>query len=312
MSGLAALAAIFGENILPLLLLIGLGFLLQRRFGLEMRTLSRLNLYLFVPALAVHALSHAELPLGNLFRVLAFVLTLQGCLYLLGRGWCRLRGYTAGLATAFPCALMFYNSGNFGYPLIALLFGAASPAVGLQAIVLATQNATVFSLGQVLIRGPQIGARKALLEYFKMPFPYAVLLGVLLQQTPLALPGFLEKTIKLAADGLVPVALSTLGAQLALVRWGGRVRCVTAAAVMRLAGGPMLAYLLLRLIGWQGLLAQVLLISSAVPTAVNTAILAIEFDNEPDFASQAVMVSTTASALTVTAVIYAAQRLFPV
>jgi len=308
---LHALLRIFGENILPLLLLIAAGYTVQRRLGLEMRTLSRLNMYLFVPCLALNALSKAKLSQGDLLRVVAFVLALQACLFGLGRAWGGLRRYPTSLRSAFCCSLMFYNSGNYGYPLIALLFGAASPAVGLQAIVLATQNATTFSFGQMIIRGPHIGLRKAALEFLRMPFAYAVALGIVLQQTGRVLPGPLDKAVELVAGGLVPVALSTLGAQLALVRWSGRLRPVLLAALLRLLGGPALALGLLLLLGWKGLLAQQLLISSTVPTAVNTTILAIEFDNEPEFASQAVMLSTLLSALTVTVFIQLARVLFP-
>jgi len=308
---LGALLQIFGENILPLLILIAAGFTVQRRLGMDMRTLSRLNMYLFVPCLALNALSKAKLSSTDLLRVAGFVMVLQFSLYLLGLGWGKLRRYPASLRSAFCCSIMFYNSGNYGYPLIALLFGAASPAVGLQAIVLATQNATTFSFGQMIIRGPSIGFRRALLEFLRMPFFYAVTLGLVLQQTGRVLPGPLDKAVELFANGLVPVALSTLGAQLALVRWSGRLRPVVLSAVGRLIGGPSLALGLLLLLGWDGLLAQQLLISSTVPTAVNTTILAIEFDNEPEFASQAVMLSTLLSALTVTVFIQLARVLFP-
>jgi len=81
---------------------------------------------------------------------------------------------------------------------------------------------------------------------------------------------------------------------------------------MRLIGGPILAVILLKLFGAQGILAQALMISSSVPTSVNTALIAVEYNNRPDFASQAVMVSTLLSAITLTAVIYFAGIIFPV
>lgn len=311
METVVALVTIFRDNILPLLLLMALGFWLQRKFGLDMKTLSRVNMWVFVPALAVWALSQAELSPADLFRVAGFVVALQVCLYAAAFGFARLRGYRPSLAAAFCCALIFYNSGNYGYPLIALLFGEDSPAVGLQAIVLAVQNATTFSLGQVIIRGPQVGVRGALIEYLKMPFLYALILGLTLQQTQTQLPPVLAVAVEKAAGGLVPVALITLGAQLGLVRWDVRMRSVVAAAIGRLIGGPLIALGLLRLLGWQGLLAQQLLISSTVPTAVNTTILAIEFDSEPDFAAQVVMLTTFLSAVTVTLFVYLAQRLYP-
>lgn len=310
LAALAALAAIFRDNLLPVFLLLAIGFVLQRRIGLDLKTLARVNLYVFVPALACYALSQAELALADLGRVVAFVLGLEALMFGLARIWGRLRGYPVGLGSAFACALMFYNSGNFGYPLMALLYGDGSRQLGLQAIVLATQNASLFTIGQVIIRGPKIGAGAALAEYFKMPFFYALLLGLALQQTAFELPAPVMKAIQLAAGGLVPLALLTLGAQLAQVRWGHAVRSVGAAAVGRLVGGPVLAYLLLRGLGWHGWVAEMLLISSAVPTAVNTSLLAIEADNEPDFAAQVVFVTTLASALTVAVTIYVARAVF--
>ena len=54
------------------------------------------------------------------------------------------------------------------------------------------------------------------------------------------------------------------------------------------------------------------MISSSVPAAVNTALIAVECDNYPDFASQVVMVSTLLSSVTLVVVIYFARLLFPI
>lgn len=308
---LAQLALIFRDNLLPIFLLIGVGWWLERRFSLDMRTLSKINIYVFVPALALDKLTHAELPAAELAQVAGFVLGLQTLLYLAARGWSRLRGYSPELAAAFCCSAMFYNSGNYGLPLIALLFGLDSVAVGMQTIVLAVQNGTTWSVGAMVVAGPRQGVRQALLDYFRMPFPYALGLGLVLGQTGWRLPEPVDVTVGMAADALVPVALVTLGAQLGRVRLDRRLRSLAAAVVMRLAGGPLAALGLLWLLGWQGLLAQVLLISSAVPTAVNTTLLAIEFDNEPEFAAQAVMASTLLSGASVALVILLARAVFP-
>ncbi len=63
-------------------------------------------------------------------------------------------------------------------------------------------------------------------------------------------------------------------------------------------------------ISMDGIAAQVILICSGAPTAINTVLLAIEFKNEPEYASQTVFFSTAFSALTVPIVIYFAQLLF--
>ena len=47
MEFIASLLAIFTNCLLPVFLLIGLGVAVQRRFGLDVRTLTRLNLWVF-------------------------------------------------------------------------------------------------------------------------------------------------------------------------------------------------------------------------------------------------------------------------
>lgn len=306
----AQLGLIVRDNLLPIFLLVGVGWLLQKRFGLELRTLSKVNIFVFVPCLALDRLSHTDLAGRDLLRVAGFVLALQLALYLGSLAWCRWRRYSSELTAAFANSAIFYNSGNYGLPLIALLFGAGSPAVGLQTIVLAVQNATTWSVGAMVIEGPRQGLGKALGDYFRMPFPYCLVLGLVLGQTDRVLPPALGVPVKLAADALVPVALITLGAQLGQVRLDHRLRSVLAASATRLLGGPLVALGLLAALGWRGLIAQVLLVSSAVPTAINTTLLAIEYENEPDYAAQVVMATTLASGLTCALWILLAQRLY--
>ncbi|MBI5833621.1 MAG: AEC family transporter [Armatimonadetes bacterium] len=310
MEFIASLLGIFQNCLLPVFLLIGLGFAVQRRFGLDVRTLTRLNLWIFVPALVLDRLSRANLSGGDLGRVVGFTLLLMAGMYAVAQIWCRARRYSVGLSAAFTCAVIFYNSGNYGLPVIELVFGKDSPAMALQTIVLAVQNVTTFSLGAIIIRGPSVGVRAAVVEYLKMPFLYAIGLGLLLQRTGWQLPMPIGKAVQIAGDGLVPIALVTLGAQLGQVSWSGRAKTMVASTAMRLAIAPAVAFCLLRALGWTGLVAQQLLISTSFPSAINAALLAIEYDNEPDFAAQAVMTATLLSALTVAITIYVARHAF--
>lgn len=59
--------------------------------------------------------------------------------------------------------------------------------------------------------------------------------------------------------------------------------------VLRLLVGPAVGFSLVLLLGLEGVPAQALLIASGMPTGVNTAILAEEYKNEPDFAAQTVL-----------------------
>ena len=65
--------------------------------------------------------------------------------------------------------------------------------------------------------------------------------------------------------------------------------------MLRLVAGPLLAWGVVTLMGIDGLLAAALIVSSSVPTSLSSVLLAVEFDNEKEFASQSVFVSTLLS-----------------
>ena len=56
--------------------------------------------------------------------------------------------------------------------------------------------------------------------------------------------------------------------------------------------------------------AIVFLIYCAIPTAVNTAMFAMEFDNNPNYATQVVMNTTALSAISLTLVIFVGHLIF--
>jgi hypothetical protein len=81
-------------------------------------------------------------------------------------------------------------------------------------------------------------------------------------------------------------------------------------SALRLVGGPIAALIIIWFMRFDGIVAQAFLISSSVPTAVNTALIAIECKTNPEFASQTVMVSTVISAITLSGVIFLSQILY--
>ncbi len=78
--------------------------------------------------------------------------------------------------------------------------------------------------------------------------------------------------------------------------------------LLRLGAGPALAALVVWGMNGLGmhispLMASALIVSSAVPTSLSSVLLAVEFDNEPEFSSQVVFASTLLSIFSVTLVI---------
>ncbi len=105
----------------------------------------------------------------------------------------------------------------------------------------------------------------------------------------------------------IAVALCALGAQVGLISYDGKRYPVKLSVALRLLGGPALGLALIYVMGLEGFLAQVLLISTTTPTAVNALLLSVEFRSNPDYTARAVLYSTLLSPITVTLGILLAQ-----
>ncbi len=308
------------NNIVPIFALIAVGYGLGRKFDLDVFTLSKLTFYVFVPSFILVSLYTTEIP-WEMLSVIVFVLFLMALNFAISTVLGRLRGYSTGLSSAFKNSVMFYNSGNIGLPLVTLVFATApfatpeivSLVVTAQILVLVMQNITTYSFGIYNAGRATLRWQQSLIKVLKMPTIYAIPVALLFQSLPVDMTQTpIWPALEHARGALIAMALLTLGVQLSRTKLRVTNGEVYLAVAMRLLGGPLLAWILLLVMGLEGVLAQALLISSAVPTSVNSALIAVEMGNHSGFASQVVMVSTLLSALTMTLVIFSAQVLFPI
>ncbi|MFW6308655.1 MAG: AEC family transporter [bacterium] len=303
-------AFIILNNIAPIFIIISLGYLLERKFQLDIYSFSKANFYIFVPALVFVKIYETKIEL-ELFRTILFGIIFVFLLNIVSVMFSKIRGHNIAKASAFKNSIMFYNSGNFGLPLITLIFEGMPEAVSIQIMILMIQNFTTNTLGFYNAGRGQMQLKETIISVLKMPTVYALTGAVVLKAVPVNINElFFWPAIDYMKDGLIPVALLTLGIQLSLAEIDLKNIDVYLASAVRLIGAPLLAYLLVSIMGIDGIMAQVLFISSAVPSAVNTALIAVEFENKPDFASQIVMTTTLMSAVTLTGVIYFSYILF--
>lgn len=306
---------ILGYNILPIFLLIILGYILSKRFDLNIFTLSKLNFYIFVPAFIFVNLYSTKLAFDmiRVFFCAAILLILNS---IIGSIISKVRGYDTGMTNAFKNSVMFNNSGNIGLSLIALVFSNTpyvDTALTAQIMILMLQNITTNTLGFYNAGRVNMSWKQCLSKIFSMPVIYAIPTALMLKLVPCDFtkapvwPG-----LEYIKDGLVPVALITLGVQLAKTSFDHGNKEVYISVFTRLIGGPVLAVLMIYIFGFSGVVAQTIMIAYSVPTAVNTALIAVECNNCEEFASQTVMMSTLFSAVTLTLSIYMARILFPI
>lgn len=327
----AQLWTIFHRIVLPILLLAGIGYALQRTLTLDMPTLRRLNFYFIIPAIIYVNVVTSKLGGAGVALVVGFTValwvTMAGLTLLLA--W--LRGVPRDQRAALLLTTVLHNSGNYGLPLQKLAFrpyGLGDRAVANQTFVMITQNFITFTLGILIVGGGGRNTwRQNVRHMLRFPPIYALAAALITTQIVVLLgdaAGPVRHALRPLWDVLVYVkgafvalALVTLGAQLALVGKEAAKYRITMSVFLRLLGGPALALGLIHLAdaalragGGEGLspfLAQLLLISSTTPTAVNCMLMCLEFENHPDLAARAVLYSTLLSPITVTLVIFFAR-----
>ncbi|MDB6148794.1 MAG: permease [Chthoniobacter sp.] len=300
---------VFSEVLLPILVMFGAGWVLDRRCRLDLGSLVKLNIYLFVPAFIFVQIVVSDLSTGMAVRVVGFTAAIVTGMFLISAIVGRVLHYEASQTRSLQLATMFYNSGNYGVPLMALAYPVAGPV--LQAFVIVAINVSTFTVGLLLAASGQAGGWRSFVPMLRQVSLWAVACALLVRgfQLPVQEWRWLWVPLEYLSDALVGIALVTLGAQISKTPPPTHFSRLGWAIGVRLLGGPLLAVALVRAFGFEGEAARIMILSSAFPTAVNTALIAHELKADPDFAASAVFASTLVSMLSVTLLIALLQLL---
>jgi hypothetical protein len=284
---------IFYNVIAPIFLIAGLGLVVDRRFNLDTRGLSQIVVYLASPALVFSSISRSSLAANELKQLVLFTFIIM--VVVAGISWfiARLLRLESKLASAFTLSSTLINAGNFGIPFIAFAFG--DEGIG-QAIIIYTATAIVTNtLGIFLASTGSASIKDSLLNIFKVPLIYAVLLGLLANTGFMSTPAPIEKGLRLLGDSAVPLMLIILGAQLSRTKLDGQLSLVALASGVRIIVVPVLGLIVAKLLVIGGSTASISIIQTSMPTAVVSIILAEKFGSDAKFVSSVVLVSTLAS-----------------
>ncbi|MDB5055010.1 MAG: transporter [Bacilli bacterium] len=295
------------NNVIPLCIMIAIGAVLQRAFQLDIKTLSKLNIYLFSPVIVFKMLYESAISGKVLFQVLLFFCISLGLLIFIIEITMRIRGYKAGMKVAMRNSIIFYNSANYAIPLNQLVFVGDPFTMSVQIIIMMMQSLLPNTYGVYSVNSHKNSLKRTLFTVFSMPTLYAIPLAFLLKGLSIPIPQPIYIPLNYIYNGFIATALVTLGVQLGSMKWQIKLSDVLISNFFRLIIGPALGFAVVLLLGFHGPMAQALVLSSAVPTSLNSVLLAVEFDNEPEFASQAIFSSTIFSIFTVTFVIYLLQ-----
>lgn len=281
----------------PVIAIIALGWFVGTRMEFDVGTLSRLAFWVLGPLFVLDVFSSTEIDRSTIVRLtiagLAAMAVGAGIAYV----GARLLKVTPSRTKATVMTSSYGNVGNAGLAISAFAFGEeAIPAAAVLMIVINSMGIfTGVALASIQSEGLVAAVKRSLLT----PMAIAALVAVTLNLLDWDFPVVFERSISIVGGALIPVMLITLGLQLA-----GDVRPKLDAdmgivIVAKLVAVPLAAAVVGWLIGLEGDDLGVLIIQSSMPPAVFTAVVALEFDLEPERVTTTVLSVTLVALVTI-------------
>jgi len=265
--------------IVPVFLVVALGWAWARRTKPDMAWVNRLNMTVLAPALIFTALAGKDFDLAaNRMLILGSIGVVVGSGLL---AWPLARLLREDARTFVP-PMMFNNCGNMGLPLAVLAYGQA----GFSAMValFTISNLLHFTLGVWIIDHHAKFGR-----LLRNPIVVATVVGFVFAAFHPPLPEWLMQALKLTGDAMIPLMLISLGVRLSDVPWSSWRVGVVGGLTRPLTGLAIAAALLFVLPldrDQQGLL----LLFGCLPPAVLNFMLAEQFHQEPGKVASIVLI----------------------
>lgn len=311
------------NDILPLFLFIAAGYFLDSKFTLDLNTYNKLVIWVILPSFILYSMVQYRPDMSSLILIPAFIILLL-LMLLIARATAPLLGVTGERRAVYQAVSAYSNAGNIGIVLIVFIYSHAPFLSGGEApfldearssvvLILILMNIAVNLFGACQIRAAMPSAGAFLSYLFRMPALYAALLGSFIEYTGFPLQStFLWPALHHFSGAYIVMITVIVGAQLHRSKLHRPTAAVLAAASQKLLLAPFLAWCIIEAAGcFTPVQAQVFLITASIPPSFTIVMYAAEYKNHSWFAAQSVLASTFLGVITMTAVIFAAQILYP-
>ncbi|MFC3882202.1 AEC family transporter [Bacillus songklensis] len=289
----------FFQVLLPIFGIFALGFIGQKKIGFETKTISTMALYLMSPVLVFRTFYTTKFDVDYVYMT-TYTFGLCFALIVIVYIIASIRKYSTVETCSLILASAFMNNGNYGTPVVLLLFGAAGLDHAI--ILMVIQQMVMCTVGVYYAAkgSPEgNGIRSAVRAVQRMPIVYGALLGAVFQLFHIPLGSSVQEAVDLVADAAIPTIMIVLGMQLAKISVKNLAKDkLSLSLILRLAVSPVIAYLFTLFLPVDDMMKQIMIIMAAMPTAANTTMYALQFNTEPDFVSSATLISTSLSLAT--------------
>ncbi|MCY7873060.1 AEC family transporter [Bacillus spizizenii] len=285
--------------LVPVFGIFAIGYIGQKTLGFDIQTLSKMSLYLMSPFLAFDTFYTNKLTMDYVYLSI-FVLGL--CLILV------LFVYFLSFYHKYPnqdrCAMIlssaFMNNGNYGTPVVLLVFGTAGLDTAVVLMVLQQLIMSTIGMYYAAKGGSEVGGFKMVMaRVIRMPVAYGALLGAILQLMRISIPKEVMTGVELVGNAAIPTIMIILGMQLALISFKHiEYRKISYSLLLKLMVSPVIALGFTFILPMDDMTKQIMILVAAMPTAANTTLMAVQFNTRSEIVSSATFISTMLSIVT--------------
>jgi hypothetical protein len=289
---------VFLDNLLPIIVVAGAGYLLQRLLTLDPKPLVSLSYYVLIPALQFILVIDSDLDGAQILSVgLLATAVIAACLT---TAWAasRIFRFPPGLTAAVLVTAAFMNAGNYGLSLNKLAYG--DQGLAWASIFFVTVTLWANALGVFILNAGRSSIRRALIETVRVPALIGILLALIFKWLPFDVPDPAYRAIDLLAAATITVMLIVLGMQIGKSGLPEIAAPLAVVVFVRLLFSPALAWFLNTRLQLSDVARNTSIIEAGMPSAVLTSILSLKFDVEPEFVTGAVFITTILSPISLT------------
>ncbi|WP_163970669.1 AEC family transporter [Oceanobacillus halotolerans] len=289
---------LFFQVILPIIAVFGTGYILQRFRVLDVKSIAAVSIYIFLPALVFTTLYESSYNQG-FTTIIIFAFVLLAFIIMINRILKIILKWEQSVESASILTSAFMNGGNYGVPVI--LYSIGDEAMPYAVFFMVLQTLIMSFFGVYYASRSTSGMKQAFYTVLKMPATHATILAFIFQQIDWEIPESVYSPLSMLADAAIPLMMVVLGMQLASIKslsfnWP----VLSSAVLIRMVISPLIAFGFISFVSVDPVIAAVILIVSAMPSAATTTMYAIEFDTEPDLVSSITLVTTIVSIVSVT------------
>ena len=293
------------EIVLPVFLIIGLGYLICRIGLVDDHFFEQVNglvFYICLPTLLFYKISTADFETSFNFRLVVATSLAVVCCFLITYCYGAWRNYSPPAHGSF-CQGSF--RGNLAYIGLAIVYNAYGDQGLTRAGILTGFLVPVFNLFAILAlvlpqRQKHAKTSKIVKDIAFNPLILASLAGLVWSFFQIPMPQVMDQTLHVLAGVTLPLALLSIGNSFRLENLKGDLGKGWIATAVKLLLLPLVTVWLMGLLGVSGLDFGVGLLMAASPTAVSTYIMASKMGGDGELAGTIVILATALSAISYT------------